>query len=68
MDLVREAHEEDGKGLEVRPRDGEKLRGVSVTKYSLFWYGKFHFASGLKLDSEVTCINVLPFRDYGGLS
>ncbi|TYI82260.1 hypothetical protein E1A91_D05G210200v1 [Gossypium mustelinum] len=48
--------------------DGEKGRAVSVTKYSPFWSERFQFMSAVKLDSDPTCINVLPFRDYEGLS
>lgn len=49
-------------------RDAEKGRAVSVTKYSPFWSERFQFVSAVKLDSQATCINVLPFRDYEGLS
>ncbi|PON40470.1 Guanine nucleotide-binding protein, beta subunit [Parasponia andersonii] len=49
-------------------RDGEKSRAVSVTKYSPFWSERFQFVSAVKLDSQATCISVLPFRDYEGLS
>ncbi|XVE69913.1 hypothetical protein DITRI_Ditri10aG0029800 [Diplodiscus trichospermus] len=54
---------------EIEVRDGgERARGLSVTKYSLFWSERFQFMSAVKLDSDATCINVLPFRDYEGLS
>ncbi|KAI4316802.1 hypothetical protein L6164_024745 [Bauhinia variegata] len=49
-------------------RDGERGRGVSVTKYTPFWSEKFQFVSAVKLDWDATCIDVLPFRDYEGLS
>lgn len=49
-------------------RDGEKGRAVSVTRYSPFWSERFQFVSAVKLDSDVTCINILPFRDFEGLS
>ncbi|OWM80828.1 uncharacterized membrane protein At1g75140 [Punica granatum] len=68
MDLAQEGREEGGDGFEVKSRDGERMKGVSITKYSPFWSEKFHFASAVKLDFEATCINVLPFRDYEGLS
>ena len=58
---------EDGE-FEGKIRDGERARGTSVTKYTPFWSERFQFASAVKLDSEVTCINVLPFRDHEGLS
>ncbi|XP_028757667.1 uncharacterized membrane protein At1g75140-like [Neltuma alba] len=58
---------EDGE-YEGKIRDAERARGVSVTKYSPFWSERFHFVSTVKLDSDATCINVLPFRDYEGLS
>ncbi|KAE8675277.1 leucine-rich repeat transmembrane protein kinase [Hibiscus syriacus] len=53
---------------EAEVRDGERGRAVSVTKYSPFWSERFQFMSAVKLDSDATCINVLPFRDYEGLS
>lgn len=56
------------KEIDGRPRDGERARGMSVTKYTPFWSERFQFASALKLDSDATCINVLPFKDHEGLS
>ncbi|XVF63895.1 hypothetical protein PTKIN_Ptkin09bG0123300 [Pterospermum kingtungense] len=54
---------------EVNVRDGgERGRSISVTKYSPFWSERFQFMSAVKLGSDATCINVLPFRDYEGLS
>ncbi|KAI6688863.1 hypothetical protein NL676_025691 [Syzygium grande] len=61
-----EVEERDGFGSNAR--DGERARRASVTKYSPFWSEKFQFASAVKLDLEATCINVLPYRDYEGLS
>ncbi|KAK7383053.1 hypothetical protein VNO78_28719 [Psophocarpus tetragonolobus] len=58
---------EDGE-FEGKIRDGEKARGMSVTKYTPFWSERFQFASAVKLDFDATCINVLPFRDQEGLS
>ncbi|XWS24340.1 hypothetical protein CRYUN_Cryun28dG0092900 [Craigia yunnanensis] len=60
----------DGKAeiQEVEVKDGERGRALSVTKYSPFWSERFQFMSAVKLDSDATCINVLPFRDYEGLS
>ncbi|ESQ27633.1 hypothetical protein EUTSA_v10018268mg [Eutrema salsugineum] len=46
----------------------EKAKAFSVTKYSPFWSERFEFTSAVKLDSDATCVNVLPFRDYEGLS
>ncbi|KAK4795957.1 hypothetical protein SAY86_028283 [Trapa natans] len=63
-DLVREETEEN----RVKGKSDGERRGISVTKYSLFWSEKFHFASAVKLDFDATCINVLPYRDYEGLS
>ncbi|KAL2318692.1 hypothetical protein Fmac_032568 [Flemingia macrophylla] len=54
--------------FEGRIRDGERAKGMSVTKYAPFWSERFQFASAVKLDSDATCINVLPFRDHEGLS
>ncbi|OVA18470.1 hypothetical protein BVC80_1833g150 [Macleaya cordata] len=42
--------------------------GVSVTKYNPSWSEKFQFLSAVKLESEATCINILPFEDYEGFS
>ncbi|XP_022772777.1 uncharacterized membrane protein At1g75140-like [Durio zibethinus] len=47
---------------------GERGRALSVTKYSPFWSERFQFMSAVKLDSDATCMNILPFRDYEGLS
>ncbi|XP_061353374.1 uncharacterized membrane protein At1g75140 [Gastrolobium bilobum] len=58
---------EDGK-FEGKIRDGERAKGMSVTKFTPFWSESFQFASAVKLDSDATCINVLPFRDHEGLS
>ncbi|CAK7349277.1 unnamed protein product [Dovyalis caffra] len=63
--LVQKVEEE---GFEANTRGGERVRAVSVTKYSPFWSERFQFVSAVKLDSDATCINVLPFRDYEGLS
>ncbi|MED6146675.1 hypothetical protein PIB30_036752 [Stylosanthes scabra] len=49
-------------------RDVEKTKGMSVTKYTPFWSERFQFSSAVKLDSDATCIIVLPFRDHEGLS
>ncbi|XP_010539920.1 PREDICTED: uncharacterized membrane protein At1g75140 [Tarenaya hassleriana] len=46
----------------------EKTKTLSVTKYSPFWSERFQFTSAVKLDSDATCVNVLPFRDHEGLS
>lgn len=62
-----EDEELDGK-IKDEVRDGEKGRTVSVTKYSPFWSERFQFVSAVRLDSDATCINILPFRDYEGLS
>ncbi|GLU04412.1 hypothetical protein SLE2022_215620 [Rubroshorea leprosula] len=49
-------------------RDGEKGGAVSVLKYNAFWSERFQFVSAVKLDSDATSINVLPLRDYEGVS
>ncbi|CAL5385002.1 unnamed protein product [Camellia sinensis] len=53
---------------ESKVRDVEIGEAVSVTKYSPLWSENFRFVSAVKLGSDATCINVLPFRDYEGLS
>ncbi|XP_019175066.1 PREDICTED: uncharacterized membrane protein At1g75140-like [Ipomoea nil] len=47
---------------------GKKGGAVSVTKYTAFWSERFQFMSAVRLESVATCINVLPFRDFEGLS
>ncbi|XP_050233253.1 uncharacterized membrane protein At1g75140 [Mercurialis annua] len=54
------------KEIDGKPRDGDKIRAVPVTKYSPFWSERFQFVSAVKLDSDATCVNVLPFRDFEG--
>ncbi|XP_077244760.1 putative membrane protein At1g75140 [Tasmannia lanceolata] len=46
----------------------ERGRGVTVTKFKPSWSERFRFLSAVKLEYEVTCINVLPYEDYEGLS
>nr|DAD36481.1 TPA_asm: hypothetical protein HUJ06_007122 [Nelumbo nucifera] len=58
---------EDG-GFEGKTREGDRGRGVSVTKYNPSWSERFQFLSAVKLESEATAINVLPFEDYEGYS
>ncbi|XP_057974203.1 uncharacterized membrane protein At1g75140 isoform X2 [Malania oleifera] len=58
----------EAEGVDGKMRDRGRGKPVSVTKYSPFWSERFHFLSAVRLDSEATCINVLPFRDYDGLS
>ncbi|KAF7829690.1 putative membrane protein [Senna tora] len=65
---VAPSQDEEKEVEDVKIRDGDRARGVSVTKYSPFWSERFQFVSAVKLDSDATCINVLPFRDYEGLS
>ncbi|XP_022951526.1 uncharacterized membrane protein At1g75140-like isoform X1 [Cucurbita moschata] len=55
-------------GLDNGIQYGGGGRAVTVTKYSPFWSEKFHFLSAVKLDSDATCINVLPLRDFEGHS
>lgn len=63
--LVKEVVED---GFDEKTRYGGRMKAVSVTKYSPFWSERFQFMSAVKLDSDATCINVLPFRDYEGFS
>lgn len=61
---VEGVEESDGKTLDVERGN----KGMSVTKYTPFWSERFQFASAVKLDSDATCINVLPFKDHEGIS
>lgn len=58
-----------GKDLDINNvKDVEKVGAVSVTKLSnSFWSERFQFVSAVKLGSNATCINVLPFGDFEGL-
>ncbi|KAJ4916179.1 Uncharacterized protein Rs2_01729 [Raphanus sativus] len=53
---------------EVGGRGGGRAKAFSVTKYSPFWSERFSFTSAVKLDSDATCVNVLPFKDFEGSS
>ncbi|KAJ7958051.1 WD40-repeat-containing domain protein [Quillaja saponaria] len=64
----RSLEEIQEEGFEGKIRKGERAKGVLVTKYSPFWSERFQFVSAVKLDSDATCVHVLPFRDYEGLS
>lgn len=55
-------------GFQGKVGDGKNLKMASVKKYSPFWSERFQFASAVNLDSAATCLNILPFRDYEGLS
>ncbi|KAL6956497.1 hypothetical protein U1Q18_043321 [Sarracenia purpurea var. burkii] len=65
---IERMEDEYDRGLDSRARDGERGRAVSVTKFSPFWSERFQSVSAVRLDSDATCIHVLPFRDYEGLS
>lgn len=67
-DGERLAEDYEEEGFVGKTPEGDKGGAVSVTKYSPFWSERFQFVSAVKLDSEATCSNVLPFRDYEGLS
>jgi|UniRef100_A0A2N9GMA0 hypothetical protein len=67
-DGKRVAEDLEEEELEGKSREGEKAGAVSVTKFSPFWSERFQFVSAVKLESDATCINVLPFRDFEGLS
>nr|GLL48855.1 uncharacterized membrane protein At1g75140-like [Ipomoea trifida] len=66
-DLILEKTGESD-GLRNGISGGDKVGAVSVTKYSPFWSERFQFVSAVRLDSDATCINVLPFRDFDGMS
>ncbi|XP_020207266.1 uncharacterized membrane protein At1g75140 [Cajanus cajan] len=69
IDDVRSTGKDFEEGeFEGKIRDGERAKGMSVTKFTPFWSERFQFTSAVKLDSDATCINVLPFRDHEGLS
>ncbi|KAL3514623.1 hypothetical protein ACH5RR_027340 [Cinchona calisaya] len=54
--------------LESSVKVGDRAGVVSVTKFSPFWSERFQFVSAVKLGSNPTCINVLPYRDFEGFS
>ncbi|KAL3505284.1 hypothetical protein ACH5RR_035125 [Cinchona calisaya] len=59
---------EDG-NLESSDKNGDRVKGaLSVTKFSPLWSERFQFVSAVKLGSNPTCINVLPYRDFEGYS
>ncbi|CAL8995743.1 unnamed protein product [Prunus brigantina] len=62
--LIKQVPEEGSDQRKI----GERARSVSVTKYSPFWSDRFQFVSAVKLDSQATCIHVLPFRDFEGVT
>ncbi|KAF3619723.1 putative outer envelope pore protein 24A, chloroplastic-like [Capsicum annuum] len=59
---------QDEGSLENKVVDGERVGKVVVTKYSPMWLERFQFISAVRLGSDATSINVLPFRDAEGLS
>ncbi|PHT98790.1 hypothetical protein BC332_32209 [Capsicum chinense] len=59
---------QDEGSLENKAVDGERVGKVVVTKYSPMWLERFQFISAVRLGSDATSINVLPFRDAEGLS
>ncbi|KAM7518251.1 hypothetical protein LguiB_017213 [Lonicera macranthoides] len=64
----RLVEESGNEGFESNVKDGDRVGAVSVTKHSLFWSERFQFVSAVKLDSKATCVNVLPFKDFEGMS
>lgn len=50
--------------------ENEKLVGAksSIKKFDPSWSEKFRFVSGVKLNSYATSVNLLPFKDFEGLS
>ncbi|CAH9131835.1 unnamed protein product [Cuscuta epithymum] len=71
-DVIEEKYDGKVEGISVGDsileKPGDKQRAVSVTKYSSFWSDRFQFVSAVRVDSDPTCINVLPFKDFDGLS
>ncbi|GKC20619.1 hypothetical protein Tco_1022769 [Tanacetum coccineum] len=57
-----------GENDDVGMVKGDKLGAVSVTKHSLFWLERFQFVSAVKINTQATSLNVLPFKDVEGLS
>ncbi|GJW19245.1 hypothetical protein Tco_0026681 [Tanacetum coccineum] len=57
-----------GENDDVGMVKGDKLGAVSVTKHSLFWLERFQFVSAVKINTQATSLNVLPFKDLEGLS
>lgn len=39
-----------------------------LKKFDPFWSDKFQFVSGVRLNTHATSVNLLPFKDYEGLS
>lgn len=64
-DVVNEEDQIAGAATETEPVRGG---GASVTKYNPTFSERFQFLSAVKLESDATCINVLPFEDYEGFS
>ncbi|KAL1566185.1 hypothetical protein AAHA92_01819 [Salvia divinorum] len=59
----------------IKEEDGlsDKGGGVEselaiVAKYNTFWVERFQFVSAVKLSSSPSCVNVLPNKDFEGLS
>ncbi|KAG9452834.1 hypothetical protein H6P81_005738 [Aristolochia fimbriata] len=59
---------EEGVERKGEGNDAVRTRGVTVTKYKPSWSERFQFLSAVKLESEPTCINILPYEDYEGFS
>lgn len=51
-----------------KPIESGREGGITVTKYKPSWSERFQFLSAVRLESEATCINVLPYEDYEGFS
>eukprot|EP01018_Ginkgo_biloba_P005013 Gb_09292 [translate_table: standard] len=43
-------------------------KGVTVAKYRPAWSERFQFLSAIKVETEVTCLNILPHEDDEGVS
>lgn len=61
--------EEDGLSGKGEVRGGGTKSGpMLVTKYNTFWSERFQFVSAVKLRSNPSCVNMLPNKDFEGLS
>ncbi|GAB2291306.1 hypothetical protein Dimus_025564 [Dionaea muscipula] len=68
-DVKEEAEDEGLKGKAIMEgATTTRLKPGSVTKYSAFWSERFQLLSAVNLDSVATCVDVLPFQDFEGLS
>ncbi|KAL8457802.1 hypothetical protein ACS0TY_034795 [Phlomoides rotata] len=67
-DLEKIKPEESAPSKEEGAGWGAGVETVAVKKYNSLWSERFQFVSAVKLRSNPNCVNVLPFRDFEGLS